>query len=67
LNRVLLSHDAVYFVVDQPESGYDIGFMRLFDELLPALKKSGFSEGEIEQLMLKNPRKAFAVKIRKTN
>jgi phosphotriesterase-related protein len=64
LNRVLVSHDSFYRI-DNPENGKYLGYMRLFEELIPALKESDFSEEEIEQLIIFNPQDAFAYRVRK--
>ena len=64
LNRVLVSHDSFYRI-DNPENGKYLGYTRLFDELIPALKEVDFSEEEIEQMIVVNPRDAFAYRVRK--
>jgi phosphotriesterase-related protein len=63
LNRVLLSHDSAY-VVGLNENVNTVGYTRLFEELIPALKKSDFSEEEIEQMIIINPQDAFAYRVR---
>jgi phosphotriesterase-related protein len=65
LIQVLLSHDAGFYMVGQPGGGNFVGYIRLFEELLPALEKSGFTESEIEQMIVKNPQNAFAYRVRK--
>jgi phosphotriesterase-related protein len=64
LNRVLVSHDSFYRI-DNPENGKYLGYTRLFEELIPALKESDFSEEEIEQMIIFNPQDAFAYRVRK--
>jgi len=60
LEQVLLSHDGDSFTVD--------GGLRPFDYLLtgfiPTLLQNGFSTAEIQQMTVKNPARALAVKIR---
>ena len=65
LNRVLLSHDAGFYLVGQPGGGNFVGYTRLFEELLPALENSGFIKTEIEQMIVINPQNAFAYRVRK--
>jgi phosphotriesterase-related protein len=60
LNRVLVSHDAGWYQVGEPGGGNFREYTTLFTQLIPALRKVGFSEGEIEQLTVKNPQRAFA-------
>ncbi len=64
LDHALLSHDAVCYFVGQPGGGKPFSYARLFEELLPALKKSGFTEAEIDGLIIQNPRNAYAVRVR---
>lgn len=64
LDRVLLSHDAVCYFVGQPGGGQPFSYTRLFEELVPALKKSGFADAEIDQLIAQNPQNAYAIRIR---
>ncbi len=64
LNRVLVSHDSFYRI-DNPENGKYLNYTRIFEELIPALKESDFSEKEIEQMIVVNPQDAFACRVRK--
>ncbi|GBC95841.1 Phosphotriesterase homology protein [bacterium HR16] len=61
LNRVLVSHDAGWYHVGEPGGGMFREYTTLFTHLIPALRKAGFSDEEIEQLTTKNPQRAFAV------
>lgn len=65
LHKVLISHDSGWYDPAKPEGGVFNGYTVIFDSLLPALKKSGITEEEIEQIMVKNPQEAFKIKIRK--
>ncbi len=61
LDRVLLSHDGDSFPYGgRTARGYDA----LFRLMLPALRKDGFTEAEIAQLTVDNPREAFTVRKR---
>ena len=64
LHRVLISHDAGWYSVGEPWGGKVRGFDTVFTQFLPALKKAGFSDEEIQQLTVTNPAKAFAIGIR---
>ena len=62
LERVLISHDGNSFRAGgQPPKPYDA----LFKVFIPALKSAGFTEQEIRQLTVENPRRAFTVQARK--
>jgi phosphotriesterase-related protein len=67
LNKVLLSHDAGWYDPARENGGDLRGYTTLFEKLIPMLKEEGFSEKEINQLMITNPAKAFTVGIRKLN
>ena len=60
LKRVLLSHDGNGF----PRGGEIRPFDAIVKLLLPALKQNGFSESEINQLVVINPKNAFTIRVR---
>ena len=62
LDHVLLSHDAGWYRPGEPGGGDFRGYTDIFTTLLPMLKETGFSSKEIDQLMIENPGKAFAVR-----
>jgi phosphotriesterase-related protein len=64
LNRVLLSHDAGWYHVGEPDGGTFRSFDTLFTELLPALKKAGLTDAEWKQLTVDSPREAFTIRVR---
>jgi len=64
LSKVLISHDAGWYHVGEPDGGNFRGYETIFRSLLPALKKAGFIEKEIAQIFKVNPAKAFTVKVR---
>jgi phosphotriesterase-related protein len=64
LGRALVSHDSGYYVVGETNGGNFVGYARLFEEFLPALRKAGFSEGDIKLLLVDNPAEAFAYRVR---
>ena len=65
LNRVLISHDAGWYKPDEKDGGSFTGFTNIFTQLLPILKKKGFTENDMTQLLLKNPAEAFGIRPRK--
>ena len=65
LNRVLLSHDAGWYTVGQPGGGGFRPYTALFTHLVPALKEQGFTQEEIDQMLIRNPAEAYVVSIRK--
>lgn len=64
LDRVLLSHDAGWYTVGEPGGGTFRPFEDLFIDLIPALREAGFTEEEINQVNVENPREAFIVRVR---
>jgi phosphotriesterase-related protein len=67
LPKVLLSHDAGWYHPGEENGGEFRGYSVLFEKLIPLLEKNGFSKKEINQLMVKNPANAFAIRARKAN
>ena len=65
LAKILISHDAGWYNVGQENGGNYRGYTDIFDHLLPALKVNGFRQEDIDLLFIKNPQRAFAVRIRK--
>lgn len=64
LDRVLISHDAGWYD-PQKEIQSIKPFTNIFNQLLPELKKNGFTEFEINLLLSENPSKAFSIEIRR--
>jgi phosphotriesterase-related protein len=62
LHRVLISHDAGWFKPEEPEGGEFRGFTGIFTDLIPALRSIGFSEKDLELLLIENPRRAFSLR-----
>ncbi len=60
LHKVLLSHDGNSF----PRGGKIRPYEAIVKNLIPALKEQGYTDDEIDQLTVKNPQRAFAIKIR---
>lgn len=64
LGHVLVSHDAGWYHVGEPNGGEFRSFETLAGQLLPALRRAGFTAEEIDQVVVRNPAEAFAVRIR---
>ena len=64
LERVLISQDAGWYSVGEPDGGKFRPYTTLFEQFLPALKKAGFSDQEIHRLTVENPAEAFTVRVR---
>lgn len=65
LHKVLISHDAGWYHVGEPDGGNFRPFDTVFKDLIPALEKEKFTEKDIDKLFRKNPARALAVSIRK--
>lgn len=59
LNRTLVSHDAGWFRPGESGGGSYRGYTFLFREFVLRLRRSGFSDSEIDQLLVVNPREAL--------
>ena len=59
LDRVLVSHDAGWYHVGEPDGGTYRPHDLIFTDLLPALRARGLTAGESAQLMVENPRAAL--------
>lgn len=67
LDHVLLSHDAGWYRPEEPQGGGQEfkPYTSLFTDLIPLLKRHGFSESDIRTLLVSNPVRAFGVRVRK--
>lgn len=64
LHKVMLSHDAGWYHIGEPNGGTFRPYDTLFTTFIPELKKNGFSEEEIQLLTIKNPQSAFTIQPR---
>ncbi len=64
LHRVLISHDAGWYTFGQPGGGDYRPHTLLFTLLLPILRREGWTEKQIHQLLVENPREAYAIRVR---
>jgi phosphotriesterase-related protein len=60
LHRVLVSHDAGWFDPGKSAGGEVRGYATIFRQLVPALQKAGFTQDDIDLLLVTNPSEAFA-------
>lgn len=65
LQRTLISHDAGWYTVGKPRGGGDFRpFDTVFTKFVPALRAKGFTQAEIDTLLIDNPANAFAIAVR---
>jgi len=64
LNRILISHDAGWYDPAQPSGGEFRGYNDIFEYLIPALQKVGYTQQEINQLLIENPKQAYSIGLR---
>lgn len=64
LDRVLISHDAGWYKPGEPDGGSFTGYTKIFNELIPMLTQSGFTNRDLKQLLVHNPARAFAIQVR---
>jgi len=62
LGQLLVSHDAGWYRPGEPDGGAFRGYSALGRAFLPALRSTGFSDDEIDQLTIRNPARAFALR-----
>jgi len=63
LHKILLSHDGDGF----PMGGEIRKFEAVPQNLIPAMLANGFTEKEINQIMVQNPKEAFMIRTRRTD
>ena len=64
LHTVLISHDAGWYSVGELDGGTIRPYTAIFTHLLFALNKQGFTDHQLNQLLVINPRNAFSVRVR---
>jgi phosphotriesterase-related protein len=60
LGRVLVSQDAGWYRVGEPGGGRFRPYTTIFTAFIPALKRAGFTDADVQQLFVANPRAALA-------
>jgi len=66
-NQLLLSHDAGWYQVGEPNGGKVRSYNAISDQLIPALKNTSVDDAMFRKLLIDNPARAFAVKVRKSS
>ena len=64
LNRVIISHDAGWYRPGEPGGGQFRPFTAIHEYLVPALLQRGFTDEEVQQLLIGNPASAFSISVR---
>ena len=59
LGRVLVSHDAGWYRVGEPDGGRFRPYDTLFTAFVPALRSSGFDAADLRELLVRNPLRAL--------
>lgn len=65
LDFVLASQDSGWYNVGDPGGGKFNHYNDIFTDFIPALRKNGFSQKEIDRIFITNPAKAFTIKVRR--
>ena len=64
LHKLLISHDAGWYRPGEENGGEFRGYTALSKKLIPMLRAEGISQDEIDQIVIKNPASAFAIRVR---
>ena len=64
LDRVLVSQDAGWYNAGQPRGGEFKPFAPIFTALIPALRDAGFDDEDLRTLLVRNPARAFTIRVR---
>ncbi|MGE3819843.1 MAG: phosphotriesterase [Isosphaeraceae bacterium] len=65
-DHLLLSHDAGWFHVGEPNGGEFRSFEPLIQDFLPALRAEGYEDEDVNILVVDNPRNALTLRVRAT-
>ncbi|MCO6475662.1 MAG: hypothetical protein J5I94_03530 [Phaeodactylibacter sp.] len=65
LHRTLISHDAGWYTHSEAGGGEYKAHTPIFTLLKPLLLKEGFTEEDFRQLLVDNPREAYAIRVRR--
>ena len=65
LSQVLVSCDAGWYRVGEPQGGNYRSHTVLLNRFVPELKTLGFGKAEVDQLLVTNPAEAFTVRVRR--
>ena len=61
LAHALISQDAGWYSVGEPNGGTFRTFDTVFTSFIPALRNHGFAQADIDTLLVRNPAKAFSI------
>jgi phosphotriesterase-related protein len=64
LRQVLISHDSGWYDAGEINGGSFRAYSDIHRYLIPALLKNGFTANDIDDLIMRNPSRAFEIKIR---
>lgn len=67
LDHVLVSQDAGWYRPGEDGGGDFAPYTYVEESLVPALRKAGFEQGDIDRLLVENPARAYAVRIRRNS
>lgn len=65
LGRVLVSQDAGWYRVGEPGGGAFRPYTLLFDAFVPAVRRAGLGEADVRTLLVDNPARALASRVRR--
>jgi phosphotriesterase-related protein len=65
LDRALVSQDAGWYHVGEPRGGKIRSYEALFTTFIPTARAAGFSQAEVDTLLIHNPARAFTVGVRR--
>lgn len=65
LHRTLISHDAGWYTHGAKEALVYKSYTPIFQLVIPELKKIGFTEADMQQLLVETPKKAYAIQVRR--
>ena len=65
LDNLLISHDAGWYTHNAKDGKQNFKpFTPIFDQVIPGLKERGFTEKDINQILVKNPKRAYGLIVR---
>jgi phosphotriesterase-related protein len=67
LSQVLISQDAGWYHVGEPGGGSFRPYEFLLEQFVPYVRQAGLLPGEIQQLLIENPRRVLTPKVRIPN
>ncbi len=67
LDKTLISHDAGWYTVGEENTVMSRPYTAIFQFVIPALKAKGFTDEDIDLLLVQNPMKAYTISRRLIN